>query len=241
MSFVWKIKCTYIQDNETSLVCYLLVFHCCIFMFFIFNFCQFDYYMSWHVLGFIMPGTLCSSWIQMIVSFPKLEESGINFANIFSHPFSLFSFCDPYNVNVGAFNAFLENCQNTFTSFHPFYFYSVVWKTSTILSSSLLFFCLTFSVNSFKCIFHFHYCIAHLWLFVLQFFWVFLKYFLHPFNPCFHSFPKIFEHLHYCYYSELFFSGRLVISTSLICSFSVSFCSFIRNIFLYLLILTNFL
>ena len=63
---------------------------------------------------------------------------------------------------------------------------------------------------------------------------------MHPFNPFLHSFPKIFDRLHY-YYSELFFSGRLVISTSLICSFSVSFCSFIRNIFLYLLILTNFL
>ena len=62
ISFVWKIKFTDIQDNGSSLVCYLLVFHCCFFMFFIFNFCQFEYYMSWHVLGFILPGVLCSSW-----------------------------------------------------------------------------------------------------------------------------------------------------------------------------------
>lgn len=181
----------------------LLLFY----VFLIFNFCQFEYYMSWHVLGFILPGVLCSSWTQMIVTFSKLEESGINISNILSRPFSLFSFCDPYNVNVGAFNAFLEIYQNTLTSFHPFYFYSIIWKTSTILSSSLLFFCLTFSaVNSFKCIFNFHYFIAHLWLFVLQFFWVFLKYFLHPFNPCLHSFPKIFDHLHYSYSALFFFS-----------------------------------
>ena len=49
------------------------------------------------LLGFILPGTLCvsSTWLT--------KFSAIISSNVFSGPFSLFSFWDPYNVNVGAF------------------------------------------------------------------------------------------------------------------------------------------
>ena len=61
------------------------------------------------LLGFILPGTLCASWTWVAISFPMLGNfSTIISSNIFSVPFSLFSFWDPYNVNVGAFNVVPE-------------------------------------------------------------------------------------------------------------------------------------
>ena len=57
------------------------------------------------LLGFILPGTLCASWTWVAISFPMLENfSAIIPSNIFSGPSSLFSFWDPYNANVVAFN-----------------------------------------------------------------------------------------------------------------------------------------
>ena len=56
--------------------------------------------------GFILPGTLCTSWIWLIISFPKLGKfSAIISSNRFLS--LLFSFWNPYNVNVGAFNVVL--------------------------------------------------------------------------------------------------------------------------------------
>ena len=61
------------------------------------------------LLGFILPGTLCASWSWLIISYPMFEKFSESISsNIFSGPFSLFSFCDPYNENVGAFNLVLE-------------------------------------------------------------------------------------------------------------------------------------
>ena len=58
------------------------------------------------LLGFILPGTLCTSWTLMSVSFPMLGSSAIISSNIFSGPFSLF--WDPCNVNPGAFKVVPE-------------------------------------------------------------------------------------------------------------------------------------
>ena len=42
------------------------------------------------LLGFILPGTLCASWIWLIISFPMLGNfSALISSNIFSGPFSL--------------------------------------------------------------------------------------------------------------------------------------------------------
>ena len=57
--------------------------------------------------GFILPGTLCASWTWLIISLLVFGKfSAIMSSNIFSSPFflCLFSFWDPYNANVGAFN-----------------------------------------------------------------------------------------------------------------------------------------
>ena len=55
------------------------------------------------LLGFILLRTLCSSWTWLIISFPMLRKFLVIIcSNIFSGPFSLFSFWDPYTVNVSA-------------------------------------------------------------------------------------------------------------------------------------------
>ena len=60
----------------------------------------------------ILPGTLCASWTWLTISFPMFRKcSAIISSNIFSGPFSLslFSFWDPYNMNVGAINVVQED------------------------------------------------------------------------------------------------------------------------------------
>ena len=60
-------------------------------------------------LGFIIPGTLCASWTWLISSYPIFRKfSGSISSNIFSGPFSLFSFWDPCNSNVYVFNVVPE-------------------------------------------------------------------------------------------------------------------------------------
>ena len=57
------------------------------------------------LLGFILTRTLCTSWTWVAISFPLLGKFlTVISSHIFSGPFSLFSFWDPYNVNVVAFN-----------------------------------------------------------------------------------------------------------------------------------------
>ena len=62
--------------------------------------------LSFFLLGLILPGTLCASWTWLIVSFPRFRKflaiiSSKEFIIFF---FSLLSFWDPYNVNVGVLN-----------------------------------------------------------------------------------------------------------------------------------------
>ena len=53
------------------------------------------------LLGFILYGTLCASWTWVAISFPRLgNSSAIMSSNIFSAPFSLFFFWDPYNAHT---------------------------------------------------------------------------------------------------------------------------------------------
>ena len=73
------------------------------YIFFVFNFGQFDHY-GMFLLGFILPGTLLDSWTWVTLSFPTLGMfSAIISSNIFSGPFSLSSPWDPCNANVGMF------------------------------------------------------------------------------------------------------------------------------------------
>ena len=65
----------------------------------LFNMC-----LGMFLLGFILNGTLCASWTWVTVSSPVLGKfSAFISSNIFSVPFSLFSFWGLYNANVGVF------------------------------------------------------------------------------------------------------------------------------------------
>ena len=61
--------------------------------------------LSVFLLGFILSGTLCTSWTCLTISFPVLGKfSAIVSSNIFSGPFSLSSPSGTLNVSVAAFN-----------------------------------------------------------------------------------------------------------------------------------------
>ena len=61
------------------------------------------------LLGFILYGTLCTSWTLLTISFTMLGNfSTIISSKFFSYPFFLSSFWDPYNLNVGAFDIIPE-------------------------------------------------------------------------------------------------------------------------------------
>ena len=60
-------------------------------------------------LGFILLRTFCAFWTWLTIPFPMLGElSVIITLNIFLGFLSRFSFCDPYNENVGVFNVVPE-------------------------------------------------------------------------------------------------------------------------------------
>ena len=114
------------------------------------------------LLGFILPGTLCASWTWLTISFPMFRKcSAIISSNIFSGPFSLslFSFWDPYNMNVGAFNVVQEDSQAVFISFDfsPYLLFCGIDFHHSVLQDIYLFFCLSYSaLDSFQCIIHFY-------------------------------------------------------------------------------------
>ena len=99
-----------------------------------------------------LPGTLCASWTWLTISFPMFSKLSAIISSIFSQvlSLSLFSFWDPYNVNVGAFNVVPE------VSCHCFSFFSLlvlfcIWSCSSDFHHSVLqviytFFCLSYSL-----------------------------------------------------------------------------------------------
>ena len=73
-------------------------------------------------LGFSCMG-LCASWTWSTISFSMLGKlSTIISSKIFSYPFFLFFFWNPYNLNVGAFDMVPEVSETVLGSFHSFYF-----------------------------------------------------------------------------------------------------------------------
>ena len=178
-----------------------VIFPLLLLTFYLFFNCQFDSVcLSVFLLGFILSGNLWTSWTWLTISFPLLEKfSAIIFANFFSSPSSLFFFWDPYNQML--VHLMLSQSSVRLSS-SLFILFCILLCGSDFHHSVLLivqlFLCLSYSaVDSFQ-------CIIHPFLFVLQFFQVFGKHFLHLLNLCLHSFPEILNHLHY-HYSELFF------------------------------------
>ena len=76
------------------------------------------------LLGFILCGTLCASWIWSTISFSMLGKfSTIISSKIFSYPlFSPSSSGTPYNSTVGAIDIVPEVSETILSSFHSFYF-----------------------------------------------------------------------------------------------------------------------
>ena len=210
------------------------IFNVCNFSFVVFNLCLtnmcFSMFLT-HVPTWIFPiWTLCSSQMLVTISLPMLGNfSAIISSNIFSDPFSL-SFSSGNSLMQISVPLILSwtslRLSLSFVMFRgsDFHYY---------LSVTYLFFCFTYSIDSFWCIFHF---ILFICLFLsssrssANIYCIFL-------NPCLHSFSEILDHLHY--YSEFFFwQVGCLYFTQL---FWVSSCSFTWDIFLFNLILTNFL
>ena len=84
-------------------------------------------YLYVFLLVFILPGTLCTSWTFLTISFSRIGKfSVVISSNIFSGPFSLSSPFGPYYLNVGAFNVLPEVSQAVSIPFHSFFLYSVL-------------------------------------------------------------------------------------------------------------------
>ena len=77
----------------------------------VFNFCQFDYYVSWCVHPWVYPAwdSLCFlDLAEYFFSYAREVFSYYLFECLLKSVLSLFSFWDPYNANVGAFNVVSE-------------------------------------------------------------------------------------------------------------------------------------
>lgn len=109
-------------------VYYLLLFPCYFsYFFFVFNFCQFDEYVSWFVPPWFHPVWDSLHFLDLSECFLShvKEVFDYNIFNYFLQPFLfLFSIWDPYSVNVGAFNTVPE-VSDAVISFYSFSF--VLW------------------------------------------------------------------------------------------------------------------
>ena len=74
--------------------------------FFVFNFCQFDYYVSQCVPSWvILPRTFCASWTWLTIFFPMLGKLSASISsNIYSGPFS------PLLLGPGKYEHWLVKC-----------------------------------------------------------------------------------------------------------------------------------
>ena len=115
----WAVKCMRFHLYVTccfSLTAFNILSFCLVFVSLI-SVC-----LDVFLLGFILYGTLCSSWTRLTISFSMLGRfSTIISSKIFSCPLFLFFFWDPYNLNVGAFDIVPEVSETILSSFHSFY------------------------------------------------------------------------------------------------------------------------
>ena len=121
---------------------------------FVFNFCLFDYSVSWFVPPWVYPSWDSLCFLDLVDYFlSRVQEffSYYFFKYFLRFFLSLFSFWGPYNENVGAFYIVLDISEAVFISFHPFFcilFYSSDFHHSVLRVTYL--FCLSYSaVDSF--------------------------------------------------------------------------------------------
>jgi len=92
--------------------------------------------LSMFLLGFILYGTLCTSWTQLAFLSHVREVFDYNLFKIFLRHFLFPFFWDPYYLNFGAFNIGLEVPETVSNLFHSFSFILLFRSFSTIESSS---------------------------------------------------------------------------------------------------------
>lgn len=155
--------------------------------------------------GFTMPGTVYFlDWCDCFL---------YHLWEVFSYfPFNyfLFSFWDPYKVNVFVLTVVPEVSQTVLISFKSLSsFCSIADFHHSVISSLIHSASVTLLLISYSAYFYFIYYVVH--LFVPQVLYIFVKPFLYSLNLCLHSFSKILNHLysHYSEFSSLFF-GRLL-------------------------------
>ena len=118
--------------------------------------------LSVFLLRFIVYGTLSASWTWLTISFPILGKFlTIISSNIFSSPFSFFSFFwYHYNSNVGAFYVVPESLRLSSFLFIHFSLFCSMAEISyhSVFQVTYPFFCLRYSaIGSFQYVFHFSY------------------------------------------------------------------------------------
>ena len=95
----------------------ILMFSLCLIFASLISFC-----LGMFLLGFILYGTLCTSWTWLTISFSILVKfSTIISSKIFSYPFFTVLW-DPYNSNVGALDIDPEFFETVLSYFHSFHF-----------------------------------------------------------------------------------------------------------------------
>ena len=112
-------------------------------------------------LGFILYGTLWTSWTWVIISFPNFRENfNYYFLKYFLLPFPfVFFFWDSYDSNGGVFNIVPEVSEAVLISFYSFLF---IYSQHSIFHLTYPFFYLSSpTIVSLQSTFNPSYCIVH--------------------------------------------------------------------------------
>ena len=100
-------------------------------MFFLFNFCQFDYSELWCVPSWVYPARSSLHFLNLVDFFLSQVRGDFSyyvFKYFLRSFFSLLSFWHPCNVKAGAINIFLEVSKVVFISFYSFFFLYLVLR-----------------------------------------------------------------------------------------------------------------
>lgn len=145
--------------------------------------------------GFIVPGTLhFLDWCDCFLY--HLWEVFSYFPFNYFLRYFLFSFWDPYKINVFVLTVVPEVSQTVLISFKSLSsFCSIADFHHSVISSLIHSASVTLLLISSSAYFYFIYYVVH--LFVPQVFYVFVKPFLYSLNLCLHSFSKILDYIHY--------------------------------------------
>ena len=148
-------------------------FPCCFsYSFFVFNLCEPDQYVSWHISPWVYPAWdfLCLLDLIDYFLFHVGEIFNYNLFKNFLIPFLFLFFWDPDNSSVGAFDIVPEFFETLLSYFHSFYFILLFRSYFHHFIFQLIdsFFCFRYSaIDSFQSIFNFNNFVVCLYMFIL--------------------------------------------------------------------------